>query len=46
MKELISKGFLKVEQSRLYIKILLNHKADKIVERDENNTRNYIVREK
>lgn len=46
MKELISKGFLKAEKSRLHIKMLLNHKADKIVERDENNTRNYIVREK
>lgn len=46
MKELRSEGFLRVETSRLHIKMLLNHKADKIVERDENNTRNYIVREK
>lgn len=46
MKELRSEGFLKAETSRLHIKMLLNHKADKIVERDENNTRNYIVREK
>lgn len=46
MKELRSEGFLKAETSRLHIKMLLNHKADKIIERDENNTRNYIIREK
>lgn len=46
MRELRSEGFLKAEINKLHIKMLLNHKADKIVERDKNNTRNYIVREK
>lgn len=46
MRELRSEGFLKAEINKLHIKMLLNHKADKIVERNENNTRNYIVREK
>lgn len=44
MKELISKGFLKVEQSRLYIKILLNHNADRFVETDERYEKGYVVK--
>lgn len=44
MKELISKGFLKVEQSRLYIKILLNHNADRFVETDERYVKGYVVK--
>ena len=43
MKKLISEGFLK-QTNKLYIKKILNCKADKIVEC--NNINNYIVKEK
>lgn len=44
MKKLTSEGFLKVEQSRLHIKTLLNHNADKFVETDERYEKGYVVK--
>ena len=46
MKELESEGFFKSKPNGLHIKMLLNHRADKIVERNKQFKNGYEVRER